>query len=121
MGAVLWKSSQCSQPLSHLSSPPKNFSLYFYFMCMCVLPLCMPVQPLHIVASENKRCQIWWESNLGPLQEKSVLLTAELFLQPQIWSFSIYVSLIVCSKMTGPMGSTVTFLWFRCFEEKNSL
>lgn len=75
------------------------FKIYFYFICMGVLPSCMSVPracgaredqkrvsgplelELEMIVKWLSRC---WESNLGPWEEQSELLTKEQSLLPRV-------------------------------------
>ena len=121
----LWKNSQCSQPLSHLSSPESVFSKYnsfLLFLDLFVLFLWVHCSCLH---THQKRtsdpitdgCEPpcgCWELNSGPLEEQSVLLTAEPSLLPLppcflifwggcfcLFFFSLYVCVCVVCFETG--------------------
>ena len=79
---------------------PCSFEIYFYFMCMGVLPTCVSVHYVCTVLKEAFRgcwipgtgvrhgCEPWygcWELNTGPLKEQS----HELFKFPVFVKFGI--------------------------------
>lgn len=78
--------------------------LYFYFICVGILPVCISVHHMHALCPWRSEDGIessgtgltdgcdppcgCWELNTDPLEEKPVLLTPELLLQPPHALFS---------------------------------
>jgi hypothetical protein len=63
--------------------------MYLFILCMCALSVCIPARQKRVSDPITDGCEPpcgFWELNSGPLEEQTVLLTAEPALQP--WSSS---------------------------------
>ena len=97
---LVWYNIYFILPSGNLSKDSKitYFNLFFFFLNLIIFISCMLLFWLHVclcvrvlgpvemelktVVSRPYGC---WELNSGPLEEPSVLLTPEPFLQPSIW------------------------------------